>query len=99
MNIRGLLIGAASALAIGLSALTAEAAPLNTGSSDLAATVKQLSDVQNAAYRRCWWRYGVRHCRYVGYYPYRPYYYYDDYPYYRYGYGPGVRVGPLYFGF
>ena len=22
----------------------------------------------------CWWAYGVRHCRYGGYYGYRPYY-------------------------
>jgi len=49
--------------------------------------------VEKAAYRRCWWHHGHRHCRWVAtrYYDYG---YYDDYPGY-YGYGPSVG---LYFG-
>jgi hypothetical protein len=46
--------------------------------------------VEKAAYRRCWWHHGHRHCRWVAtrYYDYG---YYDDYPYgYGYGYGPSV---------
>lgn len=50
------------------------------------------SVIDNVAYRRCWWRHGYRHCRYVrgyyGNYAYAPYY--DSY--YGYGYGPSLGL-------
>jgi hypothetical protein len=58
--------------------LTAQAAPVGGSSVDLKAAAGSASNIEKAAYRRCWWRHGRRHCRWVGgYYPY-----YDDYPYY-----------------
>ena len=90
--------------AFGALAGSANAAPL----SNLATSVE--SSAQPVAYRRCWYRHGVVHCRRAvvvrryyddGYYdPYYRYGYYDDpyyygRPYYGYGYGPGVG---LYFG-
>ena len=65
----------------------AYAAPIGGVASGLA-NADPRNGVQQAAYR-CWYRYGVRHCRYV------PGYYYED-PYSDYGpdygYGPGVGL-------
>ena len=75
---------AAAAAAIGAIATSAQAAPLGGVARDVGAAAGQATAVEKAAYRRCWLRYGVRHCRwYYGYYDegYDPYYY---------DYGPGV---------
>jgi hypothetical protein len=74
-----------SKLIIGAAAISAQAAPLDGVAGDVAATANQATAVEKAAYRRCWWRYGVRHCRwYYGYCGggYDPYY----------DYGPGVGL-------
>src|SRR5215470_9000346 len=83
------IIPAAAAAAIGTFAMTAHAAPLGGVTGDVNAKADQATAVEKAAYRRCWLRYGVRHCRwYYGYYD-GDYYPYGDYgP--TYGYGPGV---------
>jgi hypothetical protein len=88
-----LIIAAAAAAAFGALAMSAEAAPLSGVAGNVKATAGQATAVEKAAYRRCWLRYGVRHCRwYYGYYD-------GGYPYYDYGpvygYGPGLG---LYFG-
>jgi hypothetical protein len=79
---------AAAAAAGGAIGMSAQAAPLGGVAGDVRAA-GQATAVEKAAYRRCWRRYGVRHCRlYYGYYDggYDPYY--DCGP--AYGYGPGV---------
>jgi hypothetical protein len=72
-------------LALGTFALPAAAAPL-AGANGVTAGI-QTSAAEKAAYRRCWWRHGVRHCRWV----YDDYGYWDN-GYYGYGYGPSVGV-------
>ena len=85
---RGYSVGSTVAtLALSAFVVTAaQAAPLAGVASDLKAGVSANPNIEKAAYRRCWIRYGVRHCRWVGYYD--DDYYYDDGPYY--GYGPGI---------
>jgi hypothetical protein len=75
-------VGLGAATAIGFACLTAgaQAAPLSANS--LKAETSTSSAVEKAAYRRCWWRHGVRVCRWV----------HDDYGYY--GYGPSYGYGP-----
>jgi hypothetical protein len=68
-----LLSAGGLALALGLLTVPASAAPANNlaGMKD-----RSTSAVEDVAYRRCWWRDGRRHCRYVE----------------RYGYGPSIGV-------
>ena len=82
------LSAAAVALTLGVATVGAQAAPAAGTVQDMKATAGAQSSVEKAAYRRCWWRHGVRHCRWVG----DDYGYYDNGPYY---YGPSVG---LYFG-
>ena len=82
---------AATAAAVCAIAMSAQAAPLGGVAGDVTAKAGQATAVERAAYRRCWWSYGVRHCRwYHGYYDwsYDPYYDYGPV----YGYGPGVGL-------
>jgi hypothetical protein len=79
MKLNGLYCGAAAAVTLALTATTPQAAPLSGAGNELN---DGSAIVQKAAYRRCWIRYGVRHCRWVDYF------YDDDYPYY--GYGPDI---------
>ena len=77
------LSGAAGIVALGLMTLTAQATPpgvnLKAGAT---------SSVEKVDYRRCWWRHGRRHCRWVREH--------DDYDYdYPYFYGPSLG---FYFG-
>ena len=76
------LVALLATAATTLSMQPASASPL----SGAAKLNKSTSVVEKAAYRRCWWHRGHRHCRWVGYSNY-----YDDYPYdYGYSYGPGI---------
>ena len=90
MRLKHFCLGAAGLIAASLLPVTTQAAPLSGG--ELKAGTAATSNIENAAYRRCWWRHGYRVCRWVGY----PYYD-DDYGYYGpyYGYGPsfGFRFG------
>ena len=65
----------AFALALGFFAAPAFAAPLGTMDGIKAGDAR--SAVEQVNYRRCWWRNGHRHCRWVG----------DGY-----GYGPGIGL-------
>ena len=85
MILKQFCLGAMSVAAVGLLPTTMQAAPLS--GSELKAGAAAASNVDKAAYRRCWWRHGYRVCRWVGY----PYYYDDDYGYY--GYGPSIGFG------
>jgi hypothetical protein len=76
---------AALALAAGLLSAPASAAPLGLNGAKAPGT----SNVEQAAYRRCWRHNGHLRCRYVG--DADPYYYDDDYRYY--GYGPVIGFG------
>ena len=82
------LSAAAGCLALGLAALSAQAAPVGSATADLKAAAGQSSSVEKADYRRCWWRNGRRYCRWVREY-------YPDDGYYPYYYGPSVG---FYFG-
>ena len=53
----------AFALALGFLAAPASAAPL--GAMDGIRSGDAASAVEQASYRRCWWRNGHRHCRWV----------------------------------
>src|SRR5262249_14304668 len=75
MRPKHICLSAAGLIAANLLSVTAQAAPLSGG--QLKADVAAASNIENAAYRRCWWRHGYRVCRWVGY----PYYG-DDYGYY-----------------
>lgn len=82
----------AGALAIGLMAASAEAAPPSTLGNDVGAAAGNLSGVQTVHWDRPYYRY---------YYPRRHYRYdygYRTHPYY-YGYGPGYgfSYGPRYY--
>jgi hypothetical protein len=92
MKLKSLCFGAAAAAITAMTAATVQAAPLSGVGNELKIGGANAA-VEKAAYRRCWIRYGVRHCRWVDYYD-------DDYPYYGYGgpyygYGPGIG---FYFG-
>lgn len=84
-------IGAISALAFLAAAPASWSAPLSASAGELKADTSP--GIEKAAYRHCWWRYGERVCRWVGY---RAYDYYDDDGYY--GYAPYYGYGPS-FGF
>jgi len=103
---RYVLVSALSAIALGLTVVSAEASSVSIVATDLRGSTPQTSYVQKVDYRRCWWRDdGVRVCRWVrtGPHVYRDRNYYYDDPYY-YGYepgyygrryyGPGVGIGP-----
>lgn len=77
------LSAAAVAVTLGVATVGAQAAPAASATQDMKATAGVQSSIEKAAYRRCWWRHGVRHCRFVGDS------YYDDGPYY---YGPSVGL-------
>jgi len=85
MILKQFCLGAMSVATIGLLPTTMQAAPLS--GSELRVGAAAPSNVDKAAYRRCWWRHGYRVCRWVGY----PYSYDDDYGYY--GYGPSIGFG------
>jgi hypothetical protein len=65
---------AAFALSLGYLAMPASAAPLASVTGARAGN--DTSATEQIAYRRCWWRNGHRHCRWVE----------------EYGYGPGVNL-------
>jgi hypothetical protein len=65
---------AAFALSLGYLATPSSAAPLASVTGARAGN--DTSATEQIAYRRCWWRYGHRHCRWVE----------------EYGYGPGVNL-------
>ena len=52
----------AAALAWGLMASTAQAAPTAASATGLKPAAGEVSNVEKAALR-CWWRYGQKHCR------------------------------------
>ena len=92
MTLRNFSIGAAAACLFALMVVPAEAAPLSATSGQLRQGAGTASNVEKAAYRRCWWRYGERYCRWVR--DYNDDYGYYDRPYYGYGYGPYYGYGP-----
>jgi hypothetical protein len=90
MHAKHASIGAIGAIALFWLPSASEAAPLSPVAGELKATTGVSTGVEQAAYRRCWWKHGYyRVCRWYGYPEY-----YDDYGYYDsgpyYGYGPGV---------
>jgi hypothetical protein len=94
MTLKHFCIFVAAAGVLTVMAATAQAAPLLGTGNDLKIGAVNAFNVEKAAYRRCWIRHGVRHCRWIGYY--------DDYgygyaPYY--GYGPGIGFGLPFIGF
>jgi hypothetical protein len=61
------LIGACGVASLGLCSVAGEAAPAASNlMPTMAAAVGAQSAAQEVAYRRCWWRYGQRHCRWSG---------------------------------
>jgi hypothetical protein len=66
MTLEYRLVTAAAALAMGIIATAAEAAPIATSVVDLSAAAREVSFADKAASRRCWWRNGRRHCVRVG---------------------------------
>jgi hypothetical protein len=66
MRVKHFVLGTAGAVILGAMALSAQAAPLGGAANDLKASVGNASGVEQAAFRRCWWRHGVGVCRWVG---------------------------------
>jgi hypothetical protein len=66
MAVRYFRAGAASAIALAALLSAAQAAPLVTAGGELKSSFASTSNVEKAAYRRCWRRQGVRFCRWVG---------------------------------
>jgi hypothetical protein len=59
-----LLIGATvCAVSLAGSSLATQAS-MSGAASHLAAATRAQSNLDPVAYRNCWWRHGVRHCRY-----------------------------------
>jgi hypothetical protein len=79
------LIAFVSAAAMSIAASGTQAAPIS-GASELKPSTNA---VEKAAYRRCWWHRGHRHCRWFHSAYYDDDYYYGGYPY-GYSYGPSV---------
>jgi hypothetical protein len=83
--LRHVIRAAAATAAIGTCAIPAQAAPIGDLTGELKASAE--TGVQQAAFRRCWYYHGARHCRwYESYYD-------DGYPYYGYEpyyYGPSI---------
>jgi hypothetical protein len=75
MAVRHFCFGAASAIALVALLPAAQTAPLTTAGGELRSGFAAASNVEKAAYRRCWRRQGVRFCRWVG----------TNAPYYAYG--------------
>ena len=78
MNLRHVLVGAATAIGLGWGLASAEAAPAVATAGDLTAAVRQSSNVDQVYWaRRCWRHAGHLHCRrhWVDYGYYEPYYY------------------------
>jgi hypothetical protein len=69
MKTRHYLAGLSAAVAFGLLAATAQAAPAGS-TSGAAATARTASAVEKVAYRRCIRRDGARVCGWRSYYPY-----------------------------
>jgi hypothetical protein len=86
MKLNKLCFGATAAVILTMTAASVQATPLSGTGKERNIGAANAFPVEKAAYRRCWTRYGVRHCRWVDYY--------DDYrydgPYY--DYGPGVSL-------
>ena len=55
------IIGAASSVLLGAASVAASAAPASNAA-DIRSANQQISAVEKAADRRCWWRNGVRRC-------------------------------------
>lgn len=86
MKMKYWLSASAGALALGLMAVSAEAAPLSSAAGDLKASAGQTSAVDQVYWRRhCWRHRGHLHCRRYWVGGYDPYYY--DYGY---SYGPSI---------
>jgi hypothetical protein len=64
------------ALTLWSAIATAHAATLGGTIDSARATVEAANMIDKVAYRRCWWRQGVRYCRRYrsAYYPYQQYY-------------------------
>lgn len=60
------LVTAAVALAAGIIATAAQAAPIASSAIDLRSAAREASFADKTASRRCWWRNGQRHCARVG---------------------------------
>jgi hypothetical protein len=61
---RKTLVTAAGICMLVLATPSSEAAPAGAGVQGFAPSANEEgSGVQSIAYRRCWWRHGVRHCR------------------------------------
>jgi hypothetical protein len=77
------LAGVAALAFFGISA-GAQAGPLGSSTGDLQTAAERLTNTHEVAYRRCWWRNGIRRCRWYDgdrvygyrYYPRGP----DAYP-------------------
>lgn len=69
MKLKLLVGGAACAMVLAGSSLSAQAA-IGGAANQLGAAARQQSSVDSVAYRNCWWRHGVRHCRYYRGYGY-----------------------------
>jgi hypothetical protein len=82
MKIRHFLVGATTAIGLGLAAASAQAAPGVATGADLTSVARESSNVDQVYWtRRCWRHAGHLHCRRLWVdYGYGPYYY--DEPYY-----------------
>jgi len=60
------------AIALLAATATTQAASIGSAGSALRSATEGTAAVAKIAYRRCWWRQGVRHCRWYrsAYYPY-----------------------------
>jgi hypothetical protein len=86
---RILFVTMIGAVVLCAAATTGRAGSIGTAANILRAT-NHAGITENIAYRRCWWRHGVRYCRRyrIGYAPY-----YRAYPYGYSGSSIGVILG------
>jgi hypothetical protein len=63
MTLKTAIGAAACALTLAGSSLAANAG-IGSAANELGAAAREQSSLDRVAYRNCWWRHGVRHCRY-----------------------------------
>ena len=73
MSLKTSFIGLAFTAAVCFTGTATQAAPVGPVAAIVKVAATDASPIETVDYRRCWWRYGERHCRWYGGAPYAYY--------------------------